>query len=273
VGTGPQGVSPFADPEGAGRARALVQAIRDLLGRDELEGLRALDLGAGGGEIAAELALRGAAVVAVEGRRANAEAIRTLREGHGLAFDVVEGDVRRIDWQSLGSFDVVVCSGLLYHLELPDALALVRAARRACRLLLVDTEVAWGPLEERPFEGRAYAGLTFVEHAAGSTAAQRDAARLASLDNVESFWLTRDSLHALLYDAGFSSSWELGSPGQPRRSGRVTVAALAGRSVDGLRLDAAAAMPDARPVERGHGRVARTRILLARLAARLRRRR
>jgi SAM-dependent methyltransferase len=269
---GAGGGSPFADPEGAARVRALVQAVQDLLGRTDLDDLRALDLGAGGGEIAGELAARGATVVAVEGRRANADAIRSLRAARGLAFDVVEYDVRRLDWVTLGGFDLIVCSGLLYHLELPDALALVRAARGACRLLLVDTEVAWGPLEQRVAEGRAYAGLTFVEHDARSTAAERDAARLASLDNVESFWLTRDSLHALLQDAGFSSSWELGAPGQPRRSARVTVAALAGAPVEGSLLDPEAAMPDARPVERERGRLLRARVRLARLAAALRRR-
>jgi SAM-dependent methyltransferase len=270
AGVAAGGDSPFADPEGAARARALVQAIHDLLGRDDLQALRALDLGAGGGEIAAELAARGASVVAVEGRRTNAEAIRSLRNGKDLAFDVVVADVRRLDWEALGSFDVVVCSGLLYHLELPDALALVRAARSACRLLLVDAEVAWGPLEERVVEGRAYAGLAFAEHDALSTRAEREAARLASLDNVESFWLTRDSLHALLHDAGFSSSWELGAPGQPRRTERATVAALAGKQVPGALIDAGAATPDARPLERSHGRITRGRVWLVRTLARLR---
>jgi SAM-dependent methyltransferase len=263
------GPTPLADPEGAARVRALVQAICDLLPRDDLDGLRALDLGAGGGEVAAELALRGAAVVAVEGRRANAEAIRSLRDARGLAFEVVEADVRALDWDGLGRFDAIVCSGLLYHLELPDALALARACRAACRLLLVDTEVAWGPLEERGLEGRRYAGLAFAEHDPGSTRAEREAARLASLDNVESFWLTRDSLHALLHDAGFSSSWELGAPGQPRRARRATVAALAGAPTQAPLLDPRASLPAARPAERDAGAVTRGHVLLSRWLARL----
>jgi SAM-dependent methyltransferase len=255
--------------EGAARLRALVQGIRDVLGRTGLDGLRVLDLGAGGGEIAAELALHGATVVAVEGRRANADAIRALRDRHGLDFKVVDADVRTLDWGALGHFHVIVCSGLLYHLELDDALALVRAARGAGELLVVDTEVAWGPLERRTAGGRDYDGMAFVEHDEDATPAQREAARLASLDNTESFWLTRDSLHALLHDAGFSSSWELGAPGQPRRERRVTVAAFAGEAASAPRLEQGAQLPPARPEEREAGAVTRAHLAASRLRARL----
>ncbi|MEA2333263.1 MAG: hypothetical protein QOH58_3401 [Thermoleophilaceae bacterium] len=260
---------PQSDQEGAARLRALVQAARDLLGRTGLEGLRVLDLGAGGGEIAAELTLHGATVVAVEGRRANADAIRSLRDRRGLAFEVLEADVRALDWDALGEFHVIVCSGLLYHLELADVLALVRKARAASPLLLVDTEVAWGPVEQRSAGGRSYAGMPFAEHDPGSTPAEREGARLASLDNLESFWLTRDSLHALLHDAGFSSSWELGAPGQPRRARRVTVAAFDGEPAGAPLLAPGAPLPPARPAERDAGPTTRAHLLATRLRARL----
>ena len=64
--------------EGAARIRALVQAISDL--GVALPEARALDLGAGDGEIAVELALRGASVVAVEvGRRTRRTSERCRR--------------------------------------------------------------------------------------------------------------------------------------------------------------------------------------------------
>jgi SAM-dependent methyltransferase len=256
--------------EGAARIRALAQTVADLVRPDGLDGLRAIDLGAGGGELAADLALRGADVVAVEGREENARAIEALRDRHGIAagrLRVEVADVRDLDWSALGRFDVVVCSGLLYHLELDDQVALTRAMRAACdRLAFVDTEVAWGPVERRG----GYAGHSFREHDPGAGAAERAAARLASLDNTESFWLTRASLHALLHDAGFSSSWELGAPGQPRRERRATVAAIAGASSAPLPADSQAttSASGARPTEPAAGRVDRARIALARLRER-----
>jgi len=255
--------------EGAARLRALGQAVADLV---PVEGLRAIDLGAGGGELSAELALRGASVVAVEGREQNARAIEELRERHSIDSErlrVEVADVRRLDWAALGRFDVVVCSGLLYHLELGDQIALTQSMRAACeRLAFVDTEVAWAPVVMRD----GYAGHPFREHAPGASSGRRAAARLASLDNEHSFWLTRASLHALLHDAGFSSSWELGAPGQPRRERRATVVALAGERVDRPLLDPGTPPPAARPQEPGRGRLERARVGIARLRERARRR-
>ena len=242
--------------EGAARIRALVQAIDDLAGGPG--GSRVLDLGAGNGEIAAELALRGALVTAVEGRLENADLIRALRAERGVSkssLEVLVTDVRELDWDTLGTFDVVVCSGLLYHLTLPNAVDLAARLRAACtRLALVDTEVAWGPLQEE----RGYAGHSFREHPSP----------LSSLGNEESFWLTRASLHALLHDAGFSSSFELGSPGQPRRETRATVAALAGERVERLELEPERSLPDARPAEPAPSRLLQARLALARLRRR-----
>jgi SAM-dependent methyltransferase len=257
--------------EGAARLRALAQAVADLA-PGGADGLRAIDLGAGGGELSAELALRGAAVVAVEGREQNARAIEDLRDRLGIVperLSVEVADVRELDWESLGRFDVVVCSGLLYHLELGDQVALAGAMRAACdRLCFVDTEIAWGPVEQRG----GYAGHTFREHDAAAGAAERAAARLASLDNEESFWLTRASLHALLHDAGFSSTWELGAPGQPRRERRATVVAVAGRRVDQPLVGLDEQAPERRPAEPAAGRLDRARVGLARLRGHARRR-
>jgi SAM-dependent methyltransferase len=241
----------FLPEEGAARIRALEQAVADLVSGGSLDGLRAIDLGAGSGQLSAALASRGASVIAVEGREENARAIREL------GIDVRVDDVRSLPWDQLGRFDIVVCSGLLYHLELADQIALAKAMRRACnRIAFIDTEVAWGPVERRG----DLSGHSFREHPPGSTPEQKEASALASLDNDESFWLTRASLHALLHDAGFSSSWELGGPGQPRRERRATVVAIAGERVDGA--------ASARPAEPDPGRIARARIRLARLRGR-----
>jgi SAM-dependent methyltransferase len=251
---------PSIDSEGAARLRALVQAIADH--GAPIEGLSVLDLGAGTGAIAVELALRGARVTAIEGRRENVERIGALAAEHPAAggVEVVEADVRELEWERLGAFDVVICSGLLYHLELPDAVRLVHAIRLAARrLALIDTELAWGPVRDDEVDGLRYAGILFAEDVSE---------RRASIGNTTSFWLTRASLHALLHDAGFSSTWELGSPGQPRRERRATVAALPGERVVSLALDPALALPGARPAEPALGRLQRARVALARALGR-----
>jgi SAM-dependent methyltransferase len=236
--------------EGAARIRALAQVV---------QGSSVLDLGAGNGEIAAELALRGASVTAVDGRVENATDIRALRDERRIpkaALEVLVSDVRSLNWDVLGQFDVVVCSGLLYHLPLEDAVELARRMRAACRrMTVVDTEVAWGPLVSEEADGRRYSGLRFRERPG----------RLSALDDRESFWLTRASLHALLHDAGFASSWELGSPGQPRRETRATVVAYVGERVERLELEPERALPDARPVEPEPSRMMRARMVAARL--------
>ena len=237
----------------AARIRALAQIV---------QGDTVLDLGAGNGEIAAELALRGAAVTAVEGRAENAAEIRALRDRRRIRkslLEVLVSDVRELNWDVLGTFDVVVCSGLLYHLPLPDALDLARRMRAACqRMTVIDTEVAWGPLVAQEAGGRRYAGLRFRERPG----------RLSALDDQDSFWLTRASLHALLHDAGFASSWELGSPGQPRREERATLVAYVGERVDRLELDPERTLPDPRPVEPAPSRLMRARLAVARLRRR-----
>jgi SAM-dependent methyltransferase len=231
--------------EGAARIRAIVQVVH---------AESVLDLGAGDGEIAAELALRGASVTAVEGRLENAEEIRKLRDERRIPkhrLEVLVSDVRKLEWDVLGQFDAVVCSGLLYHLPLEDARELAGRMHAACRhMAVIDTEVAWGPLVEEA----GYAGLRFKERPG----------RLSALDGQDSFWLTRASLHALLYDAGFASSWELGSPGQPRRETRATVVAYVGERVERLELEPERALPDARPVEPAPSRLERARVKLAR---------
>jgi SAM-dependent methyltransferase len=235
--------------EGAARIRAIAQLVQDG---------SVLDLGAGDGEIAAELALRGAQVTCVEGRIENADEIRALRNDRRIPkqrLEVLVSDVRELDWDVLGKFDVVVCSGLLYHLPLADALDLARRMHAACtRMTVVDTEVAWGPLTEQEAGGQRYSGLRFRERPG----------RLSALEEQDSFWLTRASLHALLHDAGFASSWELGSPGQPRRETRATVVAFPGDRVERLELEPERVLPGARPSEPEPSRLMRARLRLAR---------
>jgi 2-polyprenyl-3-methyl-5-hydroxy-6-metoxy-1,4-benzoquinol methylase len=103
------------------RLRRITQTIADLSGKPWHE-LRVLDLGSLEGLFAMEFASRGAKVVAIEGRAVNHEKARFAAEQKGLRdIEFVTEDVRNFSKERFGVFDVVVCSGLLYHLPGTDA--------------------------------------------------------------------------------------------------------------------------------------------------------
>lgn len=245
------GVPP--DTAGTARTRAVIQAIQDFLGGDAWSELRMLDLGAGYGQIAAESATRGATVVAVDARRQNLDDIARFHESPAIDPDrlqLVEADVRGLDWDALGAFDVIICSGLLYHLPLDAGIKLLAELRPACkRLTVIDTEVAPGPETTLTLDGLSYAGRLVREHAPGDDEGKRLAERFASMDYQHSFWPTRPTLHAMLARAGYSSSYELGQPAQPRREGRATILAVVSDQVDELLAFPDTALADRTPVE------------------------
>src|SRR5262245_7380824 len=102
------------------KVRRVMQTITDLM-PGSVDGLRILDLGALEGMFSIELARRGARVVAIEGRAINAAKIRFAREVLELPnLEVVSGDVRHLRRERHGEFDIVLCLGILYHLDVPD---------------------------------------------------------------------------------------------------------------------------------------------------------
>ncbi len=98
-------------------------------------GLRtALDLGCGVGYYSAMLRDLGFQVVAADGREENIVEARSRHSG----IDFRVADAEDPSLPALGTFDLVVCLGLLYHLENP--LRAVRSLRALCgKFLLVES--------------------------------------------------------------------------------------------------------------------------------------
>jgi SAM-dependent methyltransferase len=219
-----------ADPS---RLRRVTQLAADLAGRP-LSELRVLDLGALEGQYAVELALHGAEVVAIEGREANAAKARLAAEVLGLDnLEIRREDVRGLSAESHGSFDVVLCLGLLYHLDQDDLFGFIDRLAEVCTsVLILDTHVGLRPRHRYRHGGHEYRGVTFVEHSPEASAAQRQRSLWASLDNEESFWPTRASLLNALQRAGFSSVLECGVPPMSAPRDRFTFAAMRGTPVE-----------------------------------------
>ena len=125
------------------RLRRCLQIASDLL-RRPLGELRVLDLGALEGQYAVEFAAHGAAAVAIEGREANIEKARVAKEALGLdRLELLQEDVRALSRERHGAFDVVLCIGLLYHLDADDVFPFLGQLADVCDgVLILDTHVA-----------------------------------------------------------------------------------------------------------------------------------
>jgi SAM-dependent methyltransferase len=173
------------------RLRRIVQVVADVASKP-LDELRVLDLACFEGKYAIEFALQGAEVVGIEGREANIAKARFGAEAHGLErLTLVRGDVRDLRREQFG-FDVVLCLGLLYHLDFPEAIRFLEHVAEACDgLAIFDTHVNLGWRHGVRDGARAYWGRSYIEHSPHAAAAEREQSRWASLDNSRSFWFTR----------------------------------------------------------------------------------
>lgn len=230
------------------RVARVVQLAEDLLG--SVTGLRVLDLACLEGIYAVEFALRGARVVGVEGREANLARARFAQQALGLdSLELVRDDVRNLGRERYGQFDLVLCIGILYHLDAPDVVALVeQVGAVSTGLAIFDTHVALAPRTTRRHAGVELAGVPVVEHSPAMTQEQRESRAWASLDNTLSFWPTEASLLKLLGVAGFTTVAEAKLPFVPGvPPDRRTYVALKG---DSARLAATdAEVPGAEPAE------------------------
>lgn len=125
--------------------RQMLDAALEAEWGNGLASLRAVDLACHQGWFSAHLAGRGfGEVQAVDARQEHVADARLIRDALGLgAMSVAQGDVHTLPLQAMGSFDLCLCFGLIYHLENPvGALRVARALTR--RLCLVETQVVPG---------------------------------------------------------------------------------------------------------------------------------
>jgi SAM-dependent methyltransferase len=213
------------------RLRRIVQVVADLADRP-LQDLRIVDLACLEGQFAIEFARQGAQAVGIEGREASVRKVEFVKNVLGLDnLEVYQDDIRNLNPEKYGLFDVVLCLGVYYHLNAPDLFEMMeKMYESTTRLLVIDSYVSVFDRQRFEYKGNRYWGVSVSEHAPTATDQAKHADLWASLDNNQSIWLTRASLLNLLAHVGFTSVYEVFVPNDKGKlRDRITLAAIKGR--------------------------------------------
>jgi hypothetical protein len=204
LGNGVYTIGPDADGMAEQRVDRVVRAVQDAAARP-LADVRILDLACYEGAFGVAFARQGAEVLGLEARAEHVAKAKFARDVLGLdRLDIQQADVRELSPKTHGEFDVVLCLGILYHLDAPDCFELARRLSEVCRgFTVVETQVSLTRQRRETWRGQEYVGKSYPEDIAQPG---------ASADNPESFWPTRPSLLNLLADVGFTSVSELLTP-------------------------------------------------------------
>jgi SAM-dependent methyltransferase len=176
-------------------------------------GIRLADLGCLEGGHTVEFARLGFDVIGIEVRESNIAACEFVKQRVNLPnLSFIQDDVWNL--AQYGRFDVIFCSGLLYHLDRPGEF-LRQISSVTSRLVILQTHFATDVanekfrLSESLYENdTGLCGRWQTEFENDEQFQNRDANRWASWDNRRSFWLKREYLLQAIIDAGFDICME-----------------------------------------------------------------
>jgi SAM-dependent methyltransferase len=200
-----QRVLVLADDAWCRSAKRLLRALYP----GGVQGLRIADLGCLEGGFSVEFARMGMATLGLEVRQSNFRNCLYVQRHVNLPnLQFVNDDAWHL-WK-YGTFDVVFCCGLLYHIDRP--VAFIRMLSRLCRrVLILNTHFATetGNPHYRLGEMTWHEGVKgrwFNEYDASETAAKGnlDSLKWASWSNDRSFWIQREHIFDVLRQTGFN---------------------------------------------------------------------
>lgn len=199
----------------------LLGTIQDHFPDKKIKKLRILDLGSYEGVYSVPLAQMGAEVVSVEGKEVNYKKLELARDFLGLKnLTTLLADVRNLDVKKLGEFDAVLSCGLMYHLDAPGVFEVTeKIYAMTKRVAIFDTHIALARPLTYVYKGKTYHGSSHREFDPGTSSERKKLSLAHSLDNEESFWLTRVSWLNFLKDVGFQSVYEALMPFAEREMG------------------------------------------------------
>jgi SAM-dependent methyltransferase len=178
------------------------------------QGKRIADLGCLEGGYALEFARMGFDALGVEVRQSNFENCLEVQRRAALPnLSFARDDVWNL--ASHGTFDVIFCSGLLYHLDRPRAFINLMG-RQARDAVIINTHFApwgWFPTSahrrrlSRITQNEGLPGRWVTEHRA-TTDDEREKHLWASWSNQKSFWLAKEAILEALNESGFDLVFE-----------------------------------------------------------------
>jgi hypothetical protein len=122
---------------------------------------------------------------------------------------VVNADVRTVTPEAYGQFDIVLSCGLMYHLDAPSVFEVTEQIfNMTKRVAIIDTHFALSRPISHTYKGHTYSGSRHHEFDQNTSNELKRFILTNSLDNNESFWLTRISWLNLLKNVGFSTIYE-----------------------------------------------------------------
>jgi SAM-dependent methyltransferase len=155
---------------------------------DRFEACRVLELGCLEGGQTVELARRGYEVTAIEGRPENVQRARWICRLLRVDAIVIGADLERVPLRAFGRFDVVFCTGLLYHLPRPREF--IAQLPEVAPSLFLSTHYAESEEETaNGLPGRWYRELGRQDPLSGLSE--------------QSFWPTKSALLDLLRSSGY----------------------------------------------------------------------
>ena len=171
------------------------------------QNLRLADIGCLEGGYAVEFARMGLDVLGVEVRDSNIAACNYVKSETDLPnLKFVKDNALNI--ANHGSFDVVFCCGLLYHLDNPKEF-IGTLSSVTSKLLILQTHFSTAENQQNNFElselteNEGLPGRWYTEFKDDETFNKRESLKWASWDNHRSFWIQREWLLKTIQDAGF----------------------------------------------------------------------
>ena len=172
--------------------------------------VRVLDLGCLEGGIGIEFALQGATVKGIDVRRSNIAKCQFASDMLGISTkcswvtaDVCDSTL----WHDIGQYDLIICSGLLYHLDGSSIIPLLHNLSRSVSkdgIVILDTNIASRPISSLALDNDNHIfGCTWEEHNPSASYEDRLKSSWSSLENDQAFWLTERSLTNALVLSGF----------------------------------------------------------------------
>ena len=185
--------------------------LLDLMYPGERTGIRLVDLACLEGGYATEFARLGFEVVGIEVRKSNFDNCQYVKEHVNLPnLNFVNDNI--LNLEQYGIFDVVFCSGILYHLNKPKAF--IEVMSKCCKKLLIinthySTELKniFHKLSDEA-SNESLLGRWFIEHEESESIELQEQKKWSSWENRVSFWIRREYLIQAIRDVGFDMVFE-----------------------------------------------------------------